>query len=67
MALDVARAQQARSLELRAAMSLVRLRAPSGRTDGARRALADVLGWFSEGFDTADLRDARALLDADGA
>jgi predicted ATPase/class 3 adenylate cyclase len=62
-ALDVARRQEAKSLELRAAMSLARLRQRQGRADDARDLLAPVYDWFSEGFDTADLKDAKALLD----
>jgi class 3 adenylate cyclase/predicted ATPase len=63
-ALDVARRQEAKSLELRAAMSLSRLWHQQGkRTTEARELLAPVYGWFTEGFDTADLREARALLD----
>jgi predicted ATPase len=63
-ALTVARRQQARSLELRAAMSLARLWQQQGRRDEARELLAPIYGWFTEGFDTADLQDARALLTA---
>jgi adenylate cyclase len=63
-ALDVARRQQARSLELRAAMSLARLWQRQGRRDEARQLLAEVYGWFTEGFATADLQEAKALLDA---
>jgi predicted ATPase len=62
-ALEVARTQQAKSLELRAAISLARLRIKQGRRDEARDPLAEVYGWFTEGFDTADLKDAKALLD----
>jgi predicted ATPase len=62
-ALSVARHQQAKSLELRAAMSLARFWRDEGRRDEARDLLAAVYGWFSEGFDTPDLRDAKALLD----
>jgi predicted ATPase/DNA-binding SARP family transcriptional activator len=61
-ALDIARAQDAKSLELRAAMSLARAWRAHGRTDEARRLLGDVYGWFTEGFDTPDLRRARLLL-----
>jgi predicted ATPase len=62
-ALAVARRQQARSLELRAAMSLSRLWQRQGKRDDARELLAPIYGWFTEGFDTADLQEARALLD----
>jgi DNA-binding winged helix-turn-helix (wHTH) protein/predicted ATPase len=61
-AIEVARRQQARWLELRAAMSLGRLRQQQGRADEACRLLADLLDRFTEGFETAHLRDARALL-----
>jgi predicted ATPase len=63
-ALDVARQQQAKSLELRAAMSLARLWQQRGQRAEARALLAPIYEWFSEGFDTADLQEARALLDA---
>jgi class 3 adenylate cyclase/tetratricopeptide (TPR) repeat protein len=62
-AIEVAQAQQAKSLELRATTSLARLLAKQGRRDEARAMLADIYGWFTEGFDTADLKDAKALLD----
>jgi predicted ATPase len=62
-ALDVARRQQAKSLELRAATSLTRLYRRQGRQDAARPILAECYGWFTEGFDTPDLREARALLE----
>jgi predicted ATPase/class 3 adenylate cyclase len=62
-ALEVARAQEARSLELRAASDLARLWAGQGRRSEARDLLAPVYGWFTEGFDTADLREAKTLLD----
>ena len=62
-ALTTARQQEAKSLELRAAMSLARLWQAQGKADEARDLLAPVYGWFTEGFDTADLRDAKALLD----
>ena len=62
-ALDFARRQEARSLELRAAMSLSRLRHQQGKRGEAHDLLADVYAWFTEGFDTADLRDAKALLE----
>ena len=63
-ALDVARAQQARSWELRAAMSLARLWRDQGKRAEAHDLLAPVYGWFTEGFDTLDLKEAKALLDA---
>jgi predicted ATPase len=63
-ALDIARRQQAKSLELRAAMSLSRLWQQQGKRDEARKLLAPVYGWFTEGFDTAGLREAKALLEA---
>ena len=63
-ALDVARRQQAKSLELRAAMSLSRLWQQHGRRTEAHQLLAPIYGWFTEGFDTADLRDAKALIEA---
>jgi predicted ATPase len=62
-ALKVARQQQAKSLELRAAMSLCRLWAHRGQCDEAWELLAPIYGWFTEGLDTADLQEARALLD----
>lgn len=61
-ALDLARRQSARSLELRAAMSLTRLLARQGNRDEGRGVLAEVYAWFTEGFETADLHAARALL-----
>jgi predicted ATPase len=63
-ALDIARRQQAKSLELRVAMSLSRLWQQQGKSDAARGLLAPVYGWFTEGFDTADLQGAKALLEA---
>jgi predicted ATPase len=62
-ALAVARRQQAKSLELRAAMSLSRLWQQQGKLAEARELLAPIYGWFTEGFDTADLQDAKALLE----
>jgi predicted ATPase len=62
-AIDVARRQSAKSWELRATMSLARLLAAQGRLKEARTMLADIYNWFTEGFDTADLKDAKALLD----
>ena len=63
-ALDIARRQQAKSWELRATVSLSRLWQQQGKRAAARELLAPVYGWFTEGFDTADLQDAKALLDA---
>ena len=63
-ALAVARRQQAKSWELRAAMSLSRLLQQQGKRAEAYDLLALVYGWFTEGFDTADLQEAKALLDA---
>jgi predicted ATPase len=62
-ALSVAREQQAKSWELRAAMSMARLWRDQGKRDEARDLLAPVYGWFTEGFDTRDLKEAKALLD----
>ena len=62
-ALDIARRQQAKSLELRAAMSLARLWQCRGQPVEARKLLAPIYGWFTEGLNTADLCDARALLE----
>ncbi len=63
-ALDVARSQHAKSLELRAATSLSRLWHQQGKGGEARQLLAPVYHWFTEGFDTADLQEAKALLPA---
>jgi predicted ATPase len=63
-ALAIARLQQAKSLELRAATSLARLWQQQGQRAEARELLAPIYGWFTEGFDTADLQEAKALLDA---
>jgi predicted ATPase len=63
-ALDIARHQQAKSLELRAAMSLARLWQCQGKHAEAHALLAPLYGWFTEGFDTADLQEAKALLEA---
>jgi predicted ATPase len=62
-ALAVARQQQAKSWELRAAMSLARLWRDQGKVQQARELLAPVYGWFTEGFDTRDLKDAKTLLE----
>ena len=62
-ALEIARQQQAKSLELRAVMSLSRLWQRQGRKDEARQILAEIYGWFTEGFDTKDLQEAKALLE----
>ena len=61
-ALEVARAQEAKWWELRTSMSLARLLASQGRRDEACTMLADIYNWFTEGFDTADLKEAKALL-----
>jgi predicted ATPase len=63
LAIKTAREQSARSLELRAATSLARLWRDQGKRDEARHLLAPVYGWFTEGFDTRDLKEAKALLD----
>ena len=63
-ALEVARKQQAKSWELRAAISMARLWYDQGKQDEARDLLAPVYGWFTEGFDARDLKEAKALLDA---
>ena len=61
-AIEIARARQEKLLELRAVTSLSRLRNRQGKREEARRLLADTYGWFTEGFDTADLKEAKALL-----
>ncbi|MFZ0208457.1 MAG: adenylate cyclase, partial [Roseiarcus sp.] len=63
-ALSIARSQQAKSWELRAAMSMARFWRDRGNRDEARDLLAPIYGWFTEGFDTLDLKEAKALLDA---
>ena len=63
-ALELAHRQQAKSLELRAAMSLSRLWQYQGKRVAAYDLLAPIYGWFTEGFDTADLQEARALVEA---
>jgi predicted ATPase len=66
-ALDIAHRQEAKSLELRAAMSLSRLWQQQGKRQTAHDLLAEVYAWFTEGFDTPDLQDAKALLESDRA
>jgi predicted ATPase len=61
-AIEIARKQQAKSLELRAVMSLSRLWQQQGKREVARQMLMEVYGWFTEGFDTVDLKEAKALL-----
>jgi predicted ATPase len=61
-AIDIARHQQAKSLELRAVMSLRRLWQQQGKKEEARQLLAEIYGWFTEGFDTKDLQEAKTLL-----
>jgi adenylate cyclase len=62
-AIEIARRQSAKSLELRATTSLARLLDQQGRQDEARRTLGEIYGWFTEGFGTADLKDAKMLLE----
>jgi predicted ATPase len=62
-AFSVARQQQAKSWELRAAMSMARLWRDQGKREEARELLAPVYGWFTEGFETRDLKEAKALLE----
>jgi predicted ATPase len=62
-AIDIARRQSARLFELRATVSLARLLRDTNRRDEVRAMLAEIYNWFTEGFDTADLKDAKALLD----
>jgi predicted ATPase len=62
-AIEIARRQQAKSLELRAVMSLARLWQQQGKKDDARQMLAEIYGWFTEGFDTKDLQEAKELLE----
>jgi predicted ATPase len=66
-ALEIARQQQAKSWELRTAMSLARLWRSQGKVQQARELLTPVYGWFTEGFDTRDLKEAKALLEELGA
>jgi len=63
-AIDVARQQRARSLELRAAMSLARPWQRQGKITDARQVLEEIYHWFTEGFDTKDLQEAKALMEA---
>jgi adenylate cyclase len=65
-AIDIARRQKAKSLELRATTSLARLLHRQGRNEEARQRLAQIYGWFTEGFDTADLQEAKVLLEEIG-
>ena len=62
-AIEIARQREAKSWELRSTTSLARLLRDTGRANEARKTLAEVYGWFTEGFDTGDLKDAKALLD----
>jgi predicted ATPase len=62
-AIEIARRQSARLTELRATTSLARLLAKQNRRDEARAMQAEIYNWFTEGFDTADLKDAKTLLD----
>jgi predicted ATPase len=61
--IEIARRQEAKSFELKAVMSLSKLWSQQGRRAEARQMLAEIYGWFTEGFDTADLNEAKALLD----
>src|SRR6185369_211831 len=65
-AIEIARRQQAKSLELRAAMSLSRLWQQQSKKEGACQMLAEIYRWFTEGFETKDLQEARALLESLG-
>jgi predicted ATPase len=62
-AIDIARGQKARWWELRASVSLARLLKRQGKTEEARAMLSEIYNWFNEGFDTADLKEAKAHLD----
>ena len=62
-AIEISRKQHAKSWELRASTSLARLLARQGNRDDARSMLAEIYDWFTEGFDTADLKDAKALME----
>ena len=63
-AIEIARKQQAKSLELRASMSLARLWQQQGKKAEGHNLLSDVYNWFTEGFDTKDLQEAKALIEA---
>jgi predicted ATPase len=62
-AIEIARRQGAKSLELRAVMSLARLWQKQGKKEEAHKMLAEIYNWFTEGFDTADLKEAKTLLE----
>ena len=62
-AIEIAQQQQAKSLELRAVMSLSRLWQQQGKKEEAHQMLAEIYGWFTEGFDTRNLKEAKALLE----
>ena len=62
-AIEISRRQEAKSWELRTTTSLARLLAKQSKRDEARTMLAEIYNWFTEGFDTADLKDAKAVLD----
>ena len=62
-AIEISRRQKAKSWEMRATTSLARLLVKQGKRDEARAMLAEIYNWFTEGLDTADLKDAKALLD----
>jgi predicted ATPase len=63
-ALDISRKQQAKSLELRATVSIARLWQSQGKQHEAHQMLSEIYNWFTEGFDTKDLQEAKALLDS---
>jgi predicted ATPase len=65
-ALETARSQEAKSLELRAATSLARVLAATGRSEEARELIVPIYGWFSEGWETVDLKSAQALIETLG-